>query len=55
MTAGPVVEEPTAADPRAALLAELAVIRCRLRGEEPRLQTAPPDPRRWTRWRPGSA
>ena len=35
MTAGPVVEEPTAADPRDALLAELAVIRCRLRGEEP--------------------
>ena len=36
MTAGPVVEEPTAVDPRDALLAELAVIRCRLRGEEPR-------------------
>ena len=48
MTAGPVVEEPTAADPRAALLAELAVIRCRLRGDRsparlPRRRAAGPD------------
>ena len=45
MTAGPVVEEPTAADPRdrAARRARRAA-RCRLRGEEPRPATAPPDP-----------